>query len=123
MVNTCGICGDVVRTDVSPNWHPIRQLRRAQRDMQRHMDTTHSFAEVLRYEMRQDLEQVPDEQRPSIVRDVYRSLLGTTTDGVYALGSEDSVAAYGVDEVLGSLPLYQLWLSAEVCGLRDCVQH
>ena len=46
------------------------------RDMQTHIQATHSFAEVLRFEIRQDLDQVPDDQRPTIVRDIYRNLLG-----------------------------------------------
>jgi len=122
MDNTCGICGDVVRSDIAPHWHPSKQLRHAQRDMQTHMKT-HSFAEVLRFEIRQDLEQVPDEERPSILRDVYRSLLGTTDDGVFRLGDADACGAYGIDEALGGLAMYRLWHTATTCGLPGCEQH
>ena len=58
---------------VPPNWHPSKQLRHAQRDMAAHLKT-HSFAEVLRFEIRQDLDQVPEEQRAGIFRDIYRNL-------------------------------------------------
>src|SRR5262245_48783662 len=122
MENTCGICGDVVRSEIAPHWHPSKQLRRAHRDMQTHMQT-HSFAEVLRFEIRQDLEQVPDDERPSIVRDVYRSLLGTTEDGVFTLGALDARGTYSLDEALGSLSLYRLWRDAAACGMPRCAQH
>ena len=122
MVISCGICGNLIRSEVPPNWHPSKQLRRAQRDLQAHLKT-HSFAEVLRFEIRQDLEQVPEEQRASIVRDVYRTLLGKTVDGKFSLGAEDSRGAYSVDEALGGVSMYQLWRSASSCGLPGCEQH
>jgi hypothetical protein len=122
MVNTCGICGDVVRSDVPATWHPSKQMRRAQRDMQSHMKT-HTFAEVLRFEIRQDLDQVPDEQRPSIVRDVYRALLGRATEGEYVLGDADSRGVYSIDEALGTVGTYRLWRTADTCGLPGCGQH
>src|SRR5690349_1030725 len=79
IVSTCAICGECVRSRVDLNWHPRKTAIRARRDLQAHM-ATHSFAEVLRFEIRQDLDQVPEEERPSIVRDIYRCLLGTTRD-------------------------------------------
>jgi len=87
--------------------------------MQAHLDT-HSFAEVLRFEIRQDLEEVPDEQRPTIVRDIYRSLLGTVTDAGFTLNDADGVAAYSLDEAIGGLEVYQLWRNANRCGLGAC---
>jgi hypothetical protein len=90
--------------------------------MQAHL-RTHSFAELLRYEIRQDLEQVPEEQRPSIIRDVYRSLLGATRDGRFELGQPDSLSAYSIDDVLGDLAVYRLWRSANSCGDPTCAQH
>ena len=122
MVNTCGICGEAVESRVPANWHPSKLIRRADRDMQAHL-RTHSFAELLRYEIRKDLDQVPDEQRPTIVRDVYRQLLGTTAEGEFSLDEADARGVYSFDEVLGALPLYQLWRSANCCGLPGCEQH
>ena len=91
--------------------------------MQAHL-RAHSFAEILRYEIRQDLDQVPDEERPSIVRDVYRALLGSTADnGAYTLGGADSRGPFSIDEALGSLAIYQLWRSAGACGDPHCGQH
>ena len=84
---------------------------------------THSFAELLRFEIRKDLEQVPEEQRPSIVRDVYRGLLGTTRDHEYRLGAADGHGSYSIDEALGDLELYKLWQSANRCGDPRCPQH
>ena len=122
-MNACGICGDLVRTEVPPNWHPSKQLLRAQRDMRAHMQK-HTFAEVLRYEIRQDIDQVPEEQRPSIIRDVYRALLGRVGDaGAFTFGPDDGVGVYSIDDALGSAALYRLWRSHNACGLRDCPQH
>ncbi len=122
IVATCGICGDLVRSTVRPHWNPGRRALCAYEDMQAHLDT-HSFAELLRFEIRQDLEQVPEEQRPSIIRDVYRGLLGTMRDNVYTLDPPDGYGAYTIDEALGDLGLYRLWLSAQSCGDPHCKQH
>lgn len=122
VLSTCGICGGQVRSDVPSTWHPGKRALRVERDMQMHLGT-HSFAELLRHEIRQDLEQVPDEQRPSIVRDVYRSLLGTTRDGVFTLGRADSVGVYSIDEALGDLGTYRLWRAANQCGATRCAHE
>jgi hypothetical protein len=122
MVNSCGICGNLIRTEVPPNWHPAKQQRRAQRDMAAHLKT-HSFAEVLRFEIRQDLDQVPEEQRGSIVRDVYRALLGKMVEGQFVLGDADAMGVYSIDEVLGAMAMYRLWRTAASCGMPGCVQH
>ena|SRR5579884_1423845 len=119
----CKICGDAIESSVPAHWHPSKLARRALRDMQAHMKT-HSFLEVLRFEIRQDLDQVPEEDRASIVRDIYRHMLGTVTDdGGYQLGAADSQGLYSIDEALGHLPLYQLWRRANQCGAPGCQQH
>ena len=84
---------------------------------------THSFAELLRHEIRQDLDLLPEEQRPTIVRDVYRKLLGTTQDGEFSLNASDGIGFYSVDEALGGLGLFRLWRSANACGDPRCQQH
>jgi hypothetical protein len=122
MVSTCGICGGIVRSDVPGNWHPFKRARKAERDMQAHLKT-HSFAELLRYEIRQDLEQVPEEQRPTIVRDIYRGLLGTTVNGQFTLESHDSQGTYSIDDVLGSIDMYRVWRTSNSCGDPSCKQH
>lgn len=119
MVNICGICGGSVHTRAPNDWHPTKRARRAERDMQAHLKS-HSFAEVLRYEIRQDLDQVPEDQRPAIIRDVYRTLLGTTEDRVFTLNDTDGRGMYTIDEVLGSAGTYRLWLTAERCGGAHC---
>ena len=111
MINTCAICGNSVESDVPMNWHPGKLLQRAERDMQAHL-AMHSLAELLRYEIRKDLDEVPEEQRPEIVRDVYRQLLGSNAGGCYALGEADSRAMYSIDEVLGGVDVYRLWQAA-----------
>ena len=121
-VNTCGICGDLVRSEMGANLHPRLQARQALRDMQAHLNT-HSFAELLRWEIRQDLDLVPDEQRPAIVRDIYRSLLGTTRDNVFTLNDTDGRGMYSIDEALGDLDIYRMWRSASRCGDPGCTQH
>ncbi len=122
IVTTCGICGDEVRTVTRPDWNPGRRALRAYQDMQAHLNT-HSFAELLRFEIRQDLEQVPEEQRPSIVRDVYRSLLGSVDGTHFSLGDFDARSVYTIDEALGSLAMYRLWQSNTRCGDPHCPQH
>jgi hypothetical protein len=124
MSHSCGICGDLVRSEIDASWHPRTWKHRkwaqvAERDMRAHLDT-HSFAEVLRFEIRQDLEEVPDEQRPTIVRDIYRSLLGTTTDGRFTLNDTDAIGVYSIDEALGDVAVYRLWRNASNCGLQGC---
>jgi hypothetical protein len=122
IVITCRICGGQVRSETPANWHPGKRVRRAERDLQAHL-RTHTFAELLRYEIRQDLDQVPEEQRPMIVRDIYRSLLGTTQDQQFSLNATDGEGTYSIEEVLGDLSLYRLWSSANRCGDPGCQQH
>ncbi len=119
MSGTCRICGGLVLTALGASLHPGKLAQIAERDMQAHLDT-HSFAEVLRFEIRQDLEDVPDEQRPAIVRDIYRSLLGTVTHTHFTLYDEDRVGVYSLDEALGDVRMYQLWRNANSCGLSSC---
>jgi hypothetical protein len=122
IVTPCAICGDLVRSAIELGWKPSKKARKAHFDMQEHL-MTHSFAELLRHEIRQDLEQVPEEQRASIVRDVYRGLLGTTRDGRFTFNDTDTNGVYSIDEVLGSLAVYRLWRTANHCGAPGCLQH
>jgi len=116
---TCGICGDAILSRVPETWHPRKLTQRVKQDMQAHLKT-HSFAEVLRFEIRLDPDQVPDEQRAGIVRDIYRHLLGTMSEHGFALGVADSAGLYTIDEALGDLDMYRLWRSANGCGLAGC---
>jgi hypothetical protein len=121
-ITTCGICGDLVRSESGANPHPPLEVVQALRDLQAHLNT-HSFAELLRWEIRQDLDQVPEEQRPTIVRDIYRSLLGTTQGNEFTLNDADGRGVYSIDEVLGDLDMYHMWRTASRCGDRGCPQH
>jgi hypothetical protein len=121
---TCGICGGLVRSEIEAAWHPRnwqggKWARVAERDMQAHLDT-HSFAEVLRFQIRQDLEEVPDEQRPAIIRDIYRNLLGTTNNTRFVLNDTDGVGVYSIEEALGDLGVYRHWRNANNCGRAAC---
>jgi hypothetical protein len=119
--SACEICGALIHSHVPANWHPHKLRRRAERDMQEHL-ATHSFAEVLRSEIRKDLGQVPEEERPGIVRDIYRHLLGTVRPGAgFALNAEETLSLYSIDEALGSVELYQLWRSANRCRDDACL--
>lgn len=122
MVNICVICGGPVHTQAPRDWHPSKRARRAERDMQAHLKS-HSFAEVLRHEIRQDLDMVPEDQRPAIIRDLYRTLLGTTRNSVFRLNEPDGQGVYSIDEALASIETYRLWLSAGQCGRAHCPQH
>ena len=122
MTRPCGICGGLIRSDIPANWHPHKKAAFAESDMQAHM-RTHSFAELLRFEIRQDLEEVPEDQRPVIVRDIYRSLLGTTTGTRFTLNDTDAQGMYTIDDVLGGVDLYRLWRSANRCWYPGCTQH
>ena len=121
-ITTCGICGDLVRSHTGPDLHPRLQAHQALRAMQAHLNT-HSFAELLRWEIRQDLDQVPEEQRPAIVRDIYRSLLGTTRDHQFSLNDADGRGVYAIDEALGAVEVYGLWRTANHCSDPRCEQH
>jgi hypothetical protein len=66
---------------------------------------------------------VPEEQRPTIVRDIYRSLLGTTRDNAFTLNDADARGVYSIDEVLGDLDVYRMWRNASRCGDPRCSQH
>jgi hypothetical protein len=101
---------------------PGRKAAFVENAVQVHM-RTHSFAELLRFEIRQDLEDVPEDQRPVIVRDIYRSLLGTTTDSRFQLNDTDGHGVYAIEDVLGTVELYRLWQSANRCGDPGCQEH
>jgi hypothetical protein len=120
--SVCGICGDSVATHIPSNWHPSKLRRRAEWDMAAHL-RTHSFAEVLRFEIRQDLEQVPEEQRATIVRDIYRNLLGKPGAAVFELDNADSRGVYSIDEALGDAQMYALWRSSNRCGHSPCAHQ
>jgi hypothetical protein len=122
IITTCAICGHVVRSRVAADWRPSKRAQQAHFDMQEHL-MTHSFAQLLRHEIRQDLNQVPEEQRPSIVRDVYRGLLGSTHGTEFALDPPDGQGVYSIEEVLGGVSLYALWRNANSCGDPNCHQH
>jgi hypothetical protein len=119
VTSTCLVCGGLIQTSIPPTWHPSKLARRAEWQLQAHM-RTHSFAEILRCEIRQDLDQVPDEQRPIIVRDIYRNLLGTMDGARFVLNAPDGQAVYSLDEALGQIGLYRLWRSARRCGDSNC---
>ncbi len=118
--STCSVCGTLIHTSVPGNWHPDKLQRRAERDLRRHMESRHSFAEILRHEMRADLDDVPSEQRADLVRDVYRQILGTTVDGTFRLNASDGLGCYTIDEALGVVGMYQLWQSAARCWRPAC---
>ncbi len=118
--STCSLCGAIIRTSVPVSWHPQKLERRARRDLRDHLETRHSFAEILRYEIRRDLDEVPAEERPEIVRDVYRQILGTTVDGRFTLNAADGRGVYTFDEALGSVAVYRLWQSAARCWRPGC---
>lgn len=122
MTTTCGICGDVIESRIPASWHPSKLARRAEWDMQAHLKR-HSFAEVLRFEIRQDLEQVPDDERATIVRDIYRNLLGKHTSAGFELDAADSQGMYSIDDVLGRMDVYRMWRSANRCVEPTCQQH
>jgi hypothetical protein len=113
IITICGICGHFVRS---------RLRRRTQLDMQDHL-MTHSFAELLRHEIRNDLDQVPEEQRPTIVRDIYRGLRGKTYGSQFTLDPPDALGVYSIDEALGDVRTYSLWRIANSCGDPNCTQH
>jgi len=119
LTSTCGVCGGQIQTSIPSSWHPSKLAHRAERDLQAHM-RTHSFAEILRSEIRQDLDQVPEEQRPVIVRDIYRNLLGKMDEGNFVLNDPDGRGVYSIDEALGSIELYRMWRTATRCFEPNC---
>jgi hypothetical protein len=122
LIRACGICGGLVHSNIPSHFPSGKKAAFVESDMQAHM-RTHSFAELLRFEIRQDLEEVPEEQRPVIVRDIYRSLLGTTTAARFTLNDLDAHGIYPIDDVLGHIALYHLWRTANRCSQPGCAQH
>ena len=118
-ISTCGVCGGQIHTTIPSSWHPSKLASRAERDLQAHM-RSHSFAEILRSEIRQDLDQVPEEQRPIIVRDIYRNLLGKMDGPSFVLNEPDGQGVYSIDEVLGHIDLYRMWRTAIRCFESNC---
>jgi hypothetical protein len=119
VTSTCGVCGGEIQTSIPSSWHPSKLVTCAERDLQDHM-RTHSFAEILRSEIRQDLDQVPEEQRPIIVRDIYRNLLGKMDGPRFALDEPDGQGRYSIDEVLGHIDVYRMWRMARRCFEPNC---
>lgn len=118
--STCSICGTAIETRIPSDWHPSHLARRAEEDLDSHLQT-HSLAEVLRHEIRQDLDQVPEDERATIIRDIYRNLLGTSDGDIYSLNDADRLGVYSIDDVLGTLDFYQLWRRANRCSNRLCL--
>jgi hypothetical protein len=119
VTSTCGVCGGQIHTAIPSSWHPSKLATRAERDLEAHM-RTHSFAEILRSEIRQDLDTVPDEQRPIIVRDIYRNLLGKMDGPRFVLHEPDGQGVYSIDEALGDIDLYRMWRTASRCFESNC---
>jgi hypothetical protein len=119
VTSTCAVCGGLIRTTIPEGWHPSKLARTAERDVVAHM-RTHSFAEILRCEIRQDLDQVPEEQRPIIVRDIYRNLLGKMDGPRFVLDEPDGRGLYSIDEVLGHIDVYRMWRMATRCFEPNC---
>ncbi len=118
----CSICGAVLVTSVPSNWHPSKLENRAEWDLQEHV-RSHSFTEVLRYEIRRDLDQVPAEERATLIRDVYRQLLGSVEGGRFMLNEDDGAGTYSIEEALGTVAMYELWHASALCDGRPCVGH
>jgi rRNA maturation protein Nop10 len=119
VTSTCRVCGGLIQSSIPANWHPSKLASRARRDLKAHM-RTHSFAEILRSEIRHDLDQVPDEQRPIIVRDIYRNLLGSMDGSRFVLNDPDGRGVYSIDEALGQVDVYRLWRMAARCYDPNC---
>jgi hypothetical protein len=117
--STCGICGGVIESRIPSNWHPSKLARRVEWDLAAHL-RSHSFAEILRFEIRQDLDQVPDDDRPTIVRDIYRNLLGKPDAAEFELDTPDGQGMYTIDDVLGDLDVYRLWRASNRCSDPTC---
>jgi hypothetical protein len=84
---------------------------------------THSLAELPRFEIRQDPDQVPDDHRPLIIRDLCRGLLGTVRNGRFELGPADRQPMYSIDEALAIIGLYRRWSQAKRRAEPNCGQH
>jgi len=117
--STCSICGTAIETSIPSDWHPSHLARRAEEDLDSHLQT-HSLPEVLRHEIRQDLDQVPDDERATLIRDIYRNLLGTATGDDYKLHDADRLGVYSIDEALGSMNVIRLWRRANRCSDPHC---
>lgn len=101
----CGICGALV-VDGTASWLrrkppplPAREARDA------HLLLHHSAAERMRAAFRAVLPHIPPEEREAAVLAFYRRLQS-------ALDRVDREGVFGLEESLGSVAVYRLWIEA-----------
>jgi hypothetical protein len=80
----------------------------------------HAPAELVRFQIRENLSDLPQEDRSSVIRGIYRELLGHMEGETFVLGAQDSIGVYSIDEVLGNSDVHRLYQSSIRCESEDC---
>ncbi len=106
VVGVCGICHDEIRVEVAEQeLDPSLSVREA---VEEHL-ATHSNAEIAGFHLRATVPLLPQPARGRAAR----ALASALRRGA---GDDDQVAVYSIEEALGSVEMYRLWLAAERQG-------
>jgi len=118
-LSECRLCGYLVEADVPSSWAPDEVMSYARNAMQEHLGG-HAPAELVRFQIRENLSELPEDDRSSVIRGIYRELLGRMEGDTFVLGKSDSQGLYTIDEVLGSIDFHRLYQSSIRCESEEC---
>jgi hypothetical protein len=111
LVDECAICGEPIYTSESGR-PSLERARRLSRQLAEHL-LSHSATDRMRLAFHAILSGMPMELRLSALR--------RFNHAVQALLPElESEGVFGIDEALGSVKLYRLWLEARQRSMERC---
>ena len=112
---TCPICDEPLWLEV-PDGSPIADepllSQQCEAIAEEHL-RSHPVPVQARFWLRQFLEDIQSGERAAAVKKIYLELRAMW-------GEQDTRASYQIDEVLGSLAMYRLWLDVDRCTRADC---
>jgi hypothetical protein len=113
-VGTCAICGDPIWMEVRDRFsNNIVDLEQEFNTLAEQHLRSHPEPEQARFWLRRFLEDVRPGERAVAVKRIYSELRALW-------GDQDCRSAYTVEEALGSVSLYRLWLAANRCSYAEC---
>ncbi len=112
LVTECAICGEPIYTSGSNNQALEKERRHVTAQLANHM-LAHSSTERMRLALRAVLPAMTQELRLTALRRFYRAVLPSMSEHQFT-------ATYGIDEALGSIELYRLWLESGHCNKGRC---
>jgi hypothetical protein len=112
----CEICGDPIYVEIGREHESASWLggfsQAVERAAAAHI-ATHPTPVVERFLLRKHLDEIAPDVRPAAVKQVYAELREMW-------GDEDRRGMYSIDEVLGEVTVYRLWLDASRCTWDRC---